>query len=131
MRERSQSIESDTILVDFEDDMEGDDDFCSSDEEWKYETTCDEEKIDYSKHIKTIRNHKKASTREAMKKERQIMNEIIKKDTEYVTESDLDLLLLHEDGANETDGTVEDSVFLTEIPKRKNCDEQVETIENH
>jgi len=129
MRERSQSMESDTILADFEDDIEEDDDFCSSDEEWKYETNCDDEKIDYSKHIKTIRNHNRASSRDAMNKEREIMNDIIKKDKDYVTESDLDLLLIQEEAANEIDETVEDSVFLTEIPKNENCDEGVETIE--
>lgn len=128
-RERSQSKESDTILVDFEDDMEEDDDFCSSDEEWKYETKCDDEKIDYSKHIKTIRKQNKASTRDAMNNEREIMNEIIKKDTENVTELNLELLLLQEEEADKIDGIVEDSVFLTEIPKSENCKEQVETIE--
>ena len=60
------------------------------------------------------------------------MNEIIKKDTENVTESDSELCelwLLQEEGANEIDGTIEVSVLLTEIPKSENCKEQVETIE--
>ena len=81
---------------------------------------------------KPVRNHNKASTRDAINKERQIMNEIIKKDTENVTESDSELCelwLLQEEGANEIDGTIEVSVLLTEIPKSENCKEQVETIE--
>merc|ERR1719186_269296 len=129
-RERSLSLESDTVLVNLEDDSD-EDILYSSDDEWKYEKNSVVE-MDYSKRTKTIRKHNLSTVRDIRNKERQIMEEILKKDIKNITEADdelCDLLSLREKGTNWIEKELEESVFLTEIKDSEVAKQQSNTIE--
>ena len=122
-------MESDTFVGDLEDDID-DYVFYSSDEEWNYEKKSSEE-MDYFKRTKTIKKHKLTTIRDVMNKERQIMEEIIKKDIENANELDEELCehLLQDKGANLIERAIEDSLFLTEIKETEASKPEVNTTE--
>eukprot|EP00092_Neocalanus_flemingeri_P076413 GFUD01094776.1.p1 GENE.GFUD01094776.1~~GFUD01094776.1.p1 ORF type:complete len:643 (-),score=181.87 GFUD01094776.1:41-1684(-) len=130
-RERSISLESDTIEVEDVEEDTDEDGLYSSDEEWKYEKKMEVE-MDYFKRTKTIKKHKMATKRDVLKKERQIMEEILKNDIKNINELDdelLGLLSLQEKGDNIIESTMEESVFMTEIKDSEESKHQANTIE--
>merc|ERR1719317_1181201 len=92
-KDRSQSVESDTVVADIETDEEDlfeeeEDDIYSSDDEWEYER---KDKSDHNRNMKPFEKNNKSSNTEALNKEIEIMKEIIQNDIENRNELDSEL----------------------------------------
>merc|ERR1719312_1122305 len=130
-KDRSQSVESDTVVADIETDEEDlfeeeEDDIYSSDDEWEYER---KDKSDHNRNMKPFEKKNESSNTEALNKEIEIMKEIIQNDMENRNELDSELcaLLSSQVYGDTIERTKEDLPVLTGM---KNIEEHlVKSIE--
>ena len=120
-KDRSQSVESDTVVADIETDEEDlfeeeEDDIYSSDDEWEYER---KDKSDHNRNMKPFEKNNKSSNTEALNKEIEIMKEIIQNDIGNRNELDSELcaLLSSQVYGDTIERTKEDLPVLTGMKK--------------